>query len=179
MTNNKKLQEYFEFTESDLEENRQGHITEDQELIVKDKTNTFNNRAFIILFAFIFVYFVILSISENTKNIFETSFFLNSGIVVGITIMILFFRSIGRNDLTVNQVEGKVNFVWVEEKYQDSPRSSYSHSTLTRLKMRVKKVSFDVDEELMDIIDQGDACRFYYTSGGDILSAEFIKGSEK
>lgn len=177
MTTNEKLQEYFDFTESDLEENRQGRITKDQELIVKDKTNTFNNRAIVIVMALLLFYFISLSTSMTTREILESNFlFVSGAIIVGMALFLL-LRTSGRNDYTLNQIEGKVNFVWVEERSRGT--SLTRDATVRSFKMRVKTHSFDVTEELMDIIDQGDVCRIYYTSGGDILSMESVKETEK
>lgn len=173
MAKNERLQEYFDFTESELEENRQGRVTEDQDLIIKEKTQQYNNRAIavvLILLAVIFV--VILNSTSGVKDFSIMEALTFPLIIAGGVVVFLIHRTALRNDYSVKKVEGKVNFVWVEERSRGSGKTDYT--TVSRFKMRVGGVSFNVSEDLMDIIDQGDNVRFYYTSGGDIVSAEFV-----
>lgn len=178
MTNNEKLQEYFNFTQSDLQENRQGQVSEDQRLLVKGRNQRFNNNILIVL---VFILVISAGAAIYTRNaISNVSDFPFSSAVVGpgITIVIMAVYMINRSkkksDFSLQKVEGKVNFVWVEERIRNNSNAGPDYKTVRSLQMRVGGESFNVREELMDIINQGDNVRFYYTGGGDIVSAEFV-----
>ena len=175
MSNNEMLQEYFDFTESELEENRQGRVTEEQALIIKERTQKYNNLAVAVMLIMLAVAFVIiLNSTSDVKDFPIMEAMAIPLIIAGAVVVFLILRTVSKNDLTVQKVEGKVNFVWVEERTREAGNLGYT--TVSRFKMRVGRISFDVREELMDIIDQGNCYRFFYTSGGDILSAEVVDG---
>lgn len=173
MSNNEMLREYFDFTESELEENRQGRVTEEQVLIIKERTQTYNNLVVAITLIMLAIVFgIILNSTSGVKDfpILETMaipLFLAVGVVI-----FLVLRTTSKNDFSVKKVEGKVNFVWAEERTRGS--KSTESTTVSRFKMRVGRISFDARAELMDIIDPGERYRFFYTKGGDILSAEVV-----
>ncbi len=174
MSNNGMLQEYFDFTESELEENRQGRVTEEQALIIKERTQKYNNLAVAItLLLLAVVVGIILNSTSDVKDfpIMETMSI--PLMIAGGVVIFLVLRTVSKNDFSVQKVEGKVNFVWVEERTRGSWKTG--DATVSRFKMRVGGKSFDVREELMDIIDSGERYRFFYTSGGDILSAEVLE----
>lgn len=174
MSKTEMLQEYFDFTENELEENRQGRVTEEQVLIVKEKTQKYNNLAMagtLILLAVVFG--ITLNSTSGVKDFPIMEAMTMPLIIAGGVIIFLILRTASKNDITLQKVEGKVNFVWVEERTRGSWKAD--DTTVSRFKMRVGGKSFDVREELMDIINQGENVRFYYTSGGDIVSAEFIE----
>ena len=175
MSKNEKLQEYFDFTVDDLEENIQGRITEDQQLLVKNKLqNEISGVVFIaIVLGFITLVFNIGRFSNEAD--FKNSLILPGFIAVFVALFIL-FRYGKKSDYSLKTIEGRVNFVWVERTVRGS--SNFVDRTTPRLKMRVKDVSFDVREGLMDILDQGDICRFYYTGGGDIVAAKVIDNKD-
>lgn len=174
MSNNEMLQEYFDFTESELEENRQGRVTEEQVLIIKERTQKYNNLAVgITLIMLTVAYVIILNSTSDVKDFPVMEAMTIPLIIAGGVVVFLILRTASKNDFSVQKVEGKVNFVWVEERTRESGKMGYT--TVSRFKMRVGRISFDAREELMDIINQGDNVRFYYTSGGEIISAEFIE----
>ena len=177
MSTNEKLQQYFNFNQSDLQANRQGRVTENQQAHVKGKVQRFNSRIII----FIVVTFVIaFGVNFAIRMASASGGFSNSiptaalGPVITIVILILFmvFRTNKKNDLSLKKAEGTVNFVWVERQVANMDRTGYK--TEKSLEMRVGGISFNVNQNLMDIINQGDNVRFYYTGGGDIVSAEFV-----
>ncbi len=174
MSNNEKLQEYFDFTESELEENRQGRVTEEQGLIIKERTQKYNNLALagtLILLAVAFG--IILNSTSDVKDYPIMDAMTVPIIIAGGVVIFLLLRTASKNDFTVQKVEGKVNFAWVEERTRGSWKTG--DTPVSRFKMRVGGKSFDVREELMDIIDPGERYRFFYTSGGDILSVEVLE----
>lgn len=176
MSNNEKLQEYFDFTESELEENRQGRVTEEQVLIIKEKTQNYNNLAIagtLILLAIAFG--IILNSTSGVKDFPIMEAMTVPIVIAGGVIIFLILRTASKNDVSVQKVEGKVNFAWVEERSRGSWKTG--DTPVSRFKMRVGGKSFDVREELMDIIDPGERYRFFYTSGGDILSVEVLEKS--
>ncbi|HNO94431.1 MAG TPA: hypothetical protein PKJ84_09680 [Anaerolineales bacterium] len=178
MTKNEKLQEYFNFTQSDLQENRQGQVSEDQRLIVKNRAQRFNNNILIVL-----VFILVISAGAaafTRKAVLSASGFpfspalLGPGITIVIMTVYMLNRSKKKSDFSLHKAEGTVNFVWVEERVRNHSNSGPDYKTVRSLQMRVGGESFNVREELMDIINQGDNARFYYTGGGDIVSAEFV-----
>ena len=174
MSNNEMLREYFDFTESELEENRQGCVTEEQGLIIKERTQKYNNLAVAVTLIMLFLAFVIiLNSTSDVKDVSVMEAMTMPLIIAGGVVIFLIIRTASKNDFSVQKVEGKVNFVWVEERTRGSWKTG--DTPVSRFKMRVGGKSFDVREELMDIIDQGDRYRFFYTSGGDILSAEVLE----
>ncbi|MBL8079674.1 MAG: hypothetical protein JNM55_17030 [Anaerolineales bacterium] len=176
MTKVESLQKYFEFNQSDLEANRQGRVTENQQARVKGRVQRFNSRILIfvaILLVIATVSFAVRTASGtgNSEGGFPTSFLFGPAITIIILIAFIANRTNKKNDLSLKTIEGTVNFVWVENRVPNQDRTGYK--TEKSLEMRVGGVSFHVNQRLMDIIDQGDHCRFYYTGGGEIISAEF------
>lgn len=179
MSKELKLQEYFNFTQSDLQENRQGRITENQRAHVKGKVQRFNSRILVFM-AFLLIlsvgaFFVVrvASASAGSSGGLPVFAILGPGLTVVVLIVFMASRTNRKNDLSIQKAEGTVNFVWVEHRIMNQDQTGYK--TEKRLQMRVSGVSFNVNEKLMDIINQGDNYRFYYTGGGDILSAEFLQ----
>lgn len=169
MSKNEKLQEYFDFTETDLQENRQGHVSKDQQLLVKNKLqNEINGILFVLLVLGIIFVAINLGNSNNFAEFQKT--LIVPGFAVVFAFLFILYRYANKSDMTLSSVEGKVNFVWVEESVRDNG----TYRTSRRLKMHIKDISFDVKKDLLEVIDQNDHIRFYYTGGGDIISAEFI-----
>ncbi|MBE0671347.1 MAG: hypothetical protein IH588_12220 [Anaerolineales bacterium] len=177
MTKDLKLQEYFKFTQSDLQQNQQGRVTEKQQAHVKGKVQRFNSRIIVVLVIMFVIGFGVnfavrmASASGNFSGSIPTAAL---GPVITIVVLILFmvFRTNKKNDFSLKKVEGTVNFAWVERRVSNMDRTGYK--TEKSLEMRVGGVTFNVSPNLMDIIDQGDNVRFYYTGGGEIVSAEFV-----
>jgi hypothetical protein len=172
MTKNEKLQEFFDFTNEDLEENRQGRVSEDQLALVKIKLQ---NEITAIVFVFVVLGFIALVISfGNSQNsaAFQKTLFTTLAVGVMAAIYIL-FRYAYKSDYSLSSIEGKANFVWVEERV----KYNGTYRTTRRLKLHIKDISFDVKKDLLEIIDQGDHCRFYYTNGGDIVSVECLNNN--
>lgn len=169
MTKNEKLQEYFDFTETDLNENSQGRVSEDQKLLVKNKLQ---NQINAILFILIVLGFITVAINLGRSNDFaEFQKTLVIPAFIGVfAFLYILYQYANKSDLSLKSVEGKVNFVWVEERIRDNG----TYRTSRRLKMHVKDISFDVQKDLLEVIDQGDDIHFYYTGGGDIISAEYL-----
>lgn len=172
MPNTEKLQEYFDFTPGDLRENRQGHVTETQRALLKSRAQSFNIRAMIMLLVVgapvVAIFFII---KEELDTLPPVAFIVPVATVLPLVVFFL-HRANKMKDVSLQQVEGAVNFVWVESQVR---RADDHYRTETSLKMHVDEISFNVDESLIGIINQGDNVRFYYAGGsGDILSAEFL-----
>lgn len=178
MSKDLKLQEYFNFTQSDLQANRQGRVTENQRAHVKGKVQRFNSRIVIflavILLISVAVFFSVRMASASAGSLdgLPITAFLGPGVTVVILVIFMASRTNKKNDFSLQKAEGAVNFIWVERRIMNQDQTGYK--TEKSLQMRVDGVSFNVSQNLMDILNQGDNLRFYYTGGGDIVSAEFV-----
>lgn len=172
MTKQERLQYYFEFTEDDLKNNRLGKVTASQQQALQEKTKKEAIRLFGIFAGVGLLFFVVDRVRFPTSN---SSF---SWTILALLLVIAFvsmtLRIIKRSNISLSSISGEVNFMWEEEKIQDV-ENIHQYTTVYRLKMRVGRISFDVDKSLQSIINQGDNIRLYYTGGGDIISAEFVE----
>lgn len=179
MSKELKLQQYFNFTPNDLQANRQGRVTENQQMHIKGKVQRFNSRILIFIAVVLMIsmgaFFAVrmVAASSNSDSELSTSFLLGPAITLIVLTVFMASRTNKKNDYSLKQVEGTVNFVWVERRVANQDNTGYK--TEKSLQMRVDGVSFNVSQNLMDIIDQSDNVRFYYTVGGDIVSAEFVE----
>jgi hypothetical protein len=183
------LKKFFNFDENDLNTNRSGKLSAKQ----KTKLETSEKGAdqilvgagiVFILIALIIVYFVA---GNAILRLFSGS--LNSGdiltIILGGGLPILFFgffaygafkMGSSKFDNTVLSVQGKVNFVKVEKQVPTSTSEVSNYRTVQQYELRVGKVAFEnVDEELLNMMEEGHTYAFYYTKDTKkILSCEFI-----
>lgn len=178
MSKDIKLQEYFNFTQNDLQANRQGRVTENQQTRIKGKVQRFNSRIIVFL---VVIFVVAFGMNFGIRMASAGASFSGSipiaalGPVITAIVLVLFmvFRSNKKKDFSLKKAEGAVNFVWVERQVANQDQTGYK--TEKSLQMRVGDTSFNVSQNLMDILNQGDNVRFYYTGGGDIVSAEFVE----
>ncbi len=94
----------------------------------------------------------------------------------GILIVILkvvFDRANQKVDTTVRRVEGTVNFIWVERRERNTSKTGPTYKTVRVLEMRIGGETFNVNNELPNVINQGEEWIFYYTNHPfKFLSAE-------
>lgn len=185
-----QLRKFFEFDESDLAANRSGKLSAKQ----KTKLETSEKGAdqifigagiFFIVIALIIIYFVA---GESILKLFSGESLTSSdtlSIVLGgglPTLLFGFFAygafklGTSKLDNSVQTVQGKVNFVKVEKQVPTSTSSVSNYRTVEQYELRVGKIAFEnVDEELLNIINEGDTYVFNYTKQTkQILSCEFI-----
>ena len=185
-----KLRKFFEFDENDLAVNRSNKLSARQ----KTKLETSEKGAdqifigagiFFIVVGLIVIYFVA---GDSIMKLFSGESLSSSdtlAIALGGGLPALLFGFFGfgaiklgtsKIDNSVQNVQGKVNFVKVEKQVPTSASSVSSYRTVQQYELRVGKIAFEnVGEELLNIIEEGDTYAFYYTKQTkQILSCEFI-----
>jgi hypothetical protein len=182
-----ELRKFFEFNESDLNANRSGQLSPKQKKTLEE--NEKGGDQILIGFGVIIALIGLALIFWNGRNVLEDWISFPHDLVsllVGVLLPLGLcgFFSIGafriafsKNDNTVQKAEGKVKLVKVEKKIEDSTSDAFRYKTVEQYELRVGGVNFEnVDEDLLNIIDDGDVYAFYYTKGTkQILSAEQMK----
>lgn len=183
-----ELRAFFEFDEGDLSANRAGRLSEKQSLKINEAESGANQ-----IFFWAGVIFILLALA-GTYGILKSAIgagmtFTNTsdivGAAVGLVVIwgILGFLAVGsfrlsksKMDSSVQKVEGRVNFVKVEKRVPNTANVGPKYRTEQQYELRVGRTIFeDVDEELPNIIEEGNMYAFYYTKETkDILSCEFI-----
>ena len=191
-----ELSKFLDFDEFDLNANRLGRLsTRQQKKLAEDER--FAKKIFIgagLGFILIAVGITIGMIASAIRqgltfsNMFTHDMFLGIAVGIGVPWLVLGFFALlafrlaaSRFDTSVQSVEGRVNFVKVEKQVSSrSAGGSMTSHTVEEYELRVGRVNFeDVDEELLNIIEEGDVYTFYYTRDAkDILSVELVKKGE-
>jgi hypothetical protein len=186
-----QLRRFFDFDESDLNANRAGRLSVKQEKrtqeFEKDTSKTFRNIGIgLILLNILIVAGFILNVTGSGFSFSTASrddligmaaMMVVPTIIIGFFVWVMFWLAASKLDHSLQKAEGEVNFVKVEkrESYKTASGST-SQRTVQQYELRVGRVKFeDVDEELLNIIKEGDFYTFYYTKDAkEILSCEYI-----
>ncbi|MBK9207893.1 MAG: hypothetical protein IPL71_06175 [Anaerolineales bacterium] len=97
------------------------------------------------------------------------------GVILIWILRFIFARANRKVDIAVRRVEGSVNFMWVERRERNHSKSGSTYKTVRVLEMRIGSETFNIDNNLPNIINQGEEWIFYYTSHPFLfLSAEKI-----
>jgi hypothetical protein len=187
-----QLRRFFDFDESDLDANRAGRLSIKQEKrtqeFEKDTSKTFRNIGIgLILLNILIVAGFILNVTGNGFSFSTASrddiigmaaMMVVPTVIIGLFVWVMFWLAASKLDHSLQKAEGEVNFVKVEkrESYKTASGST-SQRTVQQYELRVGRVKFeDVNEELLNILREGDIYIFYYTKDAkDILSCEFIR----
>jgi hypothetical protein len=181
MTKKQELEEYFQFTQDDLTQNKKGIVSENQKKEVMRRRltralKTLILLALIISIAAIIVAFNLRGASIKIPSALWVRFFLVLAVIVGI----IFFPAFKKQDFALKSAHGKVDFVRVVKQEVDDSRSN-SHTNWTDPKrtrlsvyyeMHIEDRVFDADDKLMEIVPKGDICRVYYIGSGTVISME-------
>ncbi|MBN8583024.1 MAG: hypothetical protein J0L96_20330 [Anaerolineae bacterium] len=98
------------------------------------------------------------------------------GGVLLVVLKFVFDRANKKVDTTVRRVEGIVNFIWVERRERNTSKTGPTYKTVRVLEMRIGGETFNVNNELPNVINQGEEWIFYYTYHPfKFLSAEKMK----
>ena len=188
----KQLMEFWDYTESDLNANQHGQLTEKQKSVLaeKQKEQKSHNSCLGAIVVGVLGFMVVGTLlnpalsawrdlnKEGGNNMQSIAIMAVLGllllIIVGVSVVV--FKRINRKaDHIIRHADGTVNFVWVERKERTSTGSGYK--TVRSLEMRVgPETKFTgMSDKLPSLIDQGDEWIFYYVNYPFMfLSAEKI-----
>jgi hypothetical protein len=193
------LNEKWNFDDTDLSANRMGQLTQKQKdlLAEKAKSHKSSNTIIGIVIAVIFGGTLLTAVFVPILAAVAGSYLENGGITpqamqislllicVGLFVLVLFgvglifvlrfifARANRKVDLAVRRIEGSVNFVWVERRHRNTSKSGPTYKTVRVLEMRIAGETFSIDNDLPNIINQGEEWVFYYTNHPFLfLSAE-------
>ncbi|MBK9778597.1 MAG: hypothetical protein IPP55_00870 [Anaerolineales bacterium] len=194
-----KIMEVLGFDDADLGSNRLGQLTQKQKDLLAEKAKSHKsfNTIIGVIIAVVFGGALLTglgapilaavggSLLESGKVTTEALLALIPIICVvlfvlvifgGILIVILkvvFDRANQKVDTTVRRVEGTVNFIWVERRERNTSKTGPTYKTVRVLEMRIGGETFNVNNELPNVINQGEEWIFYYTNHPfKFLSAE-------
>jgi hypothetical protein len=161
---NQKLTQYFKFDESDLQANRNGKISAAQQAHIKSDSGSGH---ILVLFLGLVILAAtstpLISTLRSSQTTTPTEWlFAAASLLIGLGIDAWLLRRVRmKEEYQVGKVEGRVNIV----------TTSGNHTTYYELHVGGQK--FDVDEDISDVMNQGDACIVYYIKEyNDVLSVE-------
>ena len=189
-----ELQKYFEFNEADRIANRAGKLSKKQEETIRASEASFARSTAkfsvsVILFGIALSAAIILfgmpgeiSLDGLKYRFAQDAEGMMAAIgIPGILVLIFvggaFLIARTKVDHSVQKAEGKVNFVKVEKRDSDvSADGTTKYHDVEEYELRVGRKAFEnVDEEMLNLINEGDTYAFYYTKDAEqILSCELI-----
>jgi hypothetical protein len=196
------LEQVLNFDEADLASNRLNQLTQKQknELAEKAKSHKSFNTIIGVIIAVVFGGALLTGIGapilaavggsllESGKVTTEALLTLIPTICVVLFVLVIFGgflivilkvifdRANKKVDTTVRRVEGTVNFIWVEKRKRNPSKTGPTYKTVRVLEMRIGGETFNVNNELPNVINQGEEWIFYYTNHPfKFLSAEKMK----
>lgn len=186
-----QLRRFFDFDDTDLASNRMGVLSQKQKKRIqeteKSTSKTFRTIGFgLILLNLCIIAGFILSVTgegfsfataRRDDIIGMTAMMVVPTVIIGFFVWVMFWLAASKSDYSLQKAEGEVNFVKVEKSQSYKTASgSTSQRTVQQYELRVGRFKFeDVNEELLNIIKEGDVYTFYYTKDAkDILSCEFV-----
>jgi hypothetical protein len=192
---NPELSRFLDFDEFDLTANRLGRLSPKQQKKLAEGERFAKNvfigagLVFILIAVGVTIGMIASGIARGlTFSNISPEDIVGMAVGIGLPWLVLGLFALGafrlaatRLDTSVLSVEGRVNFVKVEKQVSSrSAGGSTTSHTVEEYELRVGSVNFeDVDEELLNIIEEGDIYAFYYTKDAkDILSAELVKKRE-
>ena len=197
-----KIMEVLDFDDADLGANRLGQLTQKQKVVLTEKAKSHKsfNTIIGVIIAVVFGGALLTglgtpilaavggSLLESGKVTTEALialipiicaalfFLVIFGVVLIVVLRVVFERANRKVDTTVRRVEGMVNFVWVERRERNTSKTGPTYKTVRVLEMRISGETFNVNNELPNVINQGEEWIFYYTKHPfKFLSAERVK----
>jgi hypothetical protein len=177
-----KLKQYFKFDEADLNANRNGYFTEKQKarLALEDKSGrkwSLTGGIVLLLIAAGGLAGAIAGWIGDSDWGFRIGFGLGFGVIWpliwGGLGAALLSSSFSKHEFKLARVQGRANIVR-KESY-----SSEHHTTSVYHELHIGGVEFSVDEDLADVIMQGDECTLYYIKdSSEIMSGEFVSSAK-
>ncbi len=203
MTNT--LEQVLNFDDADLSSNRLGQLTQKQKDLLAEKAKSHKsfNITIGVIIAVVFGGALLTGLGapilatlggsflESGKVTTEALltlipiicgglfFLVIFGVVLIVVLRVVFERANRKVDTTVRRVEGIVNFIWVEKRKRNPSKTGPTYKTVRVLEMRIGGETFNVNNELPNVINQGEEWIFYYTNHPfKFLSAEKLAKGE-
>ena len=197
-----KVMEVLGFDDADLGANRLNQLTQKQKNLLAEKAKSHKsfNTIIGVIIAVVFGGALLTglgapilaavggSLLESGKVTTETLialipiicaglfFLVIFGVVLIVVLRVVFERANRKVDTTVRRVEGTVNFIWVERRERNTSKTGPTYKTVRVLEMRIGGETFNVNNELPNVINQGEEWVFYYANHPfKFLSAERVK----
>ena len=181
----RKLQDFYEFDDADLEANRNGRMTDKQTQMMAIRNRNFRRIGYLGGGFFLFIAllalclwlmaFALWSLTNTWAGFLGGTVGAGIGVVggaIGATLLLRYRLSRGNGKFVFKKTEGPV----AVEKIHTSSSGTASRG-FTEYHMTIGGVEFVLDDELVHIIKNGELWAFYYLDfqnglEGLILSAE-------
>jgi hypothetical protein len=173
-----KLKEYFRFDEADLEANRNGRFSENQQARLIENDKKIQRRWGWRSIPFLLIAGIGPAAALGPGDFFGWGWKIAWGLVWtglwgGIGLVMLISALSKTKPLVLAKATGKVNIV------RDRSYRSSTHTRGSSLQLHIGRHAFDMDEELVDIMMQGDEYIVHYEKDwNEIVSAERVSNSK-
>ena len=182
-----KLMDYFKFDEDDLAANRLGSFTDKQKARLAREGKSDRTKHYIgagcLLIVTIFLVLVAVALAFFARPPLKGWDKIWIAVFGFLALWPFFFMisnlqsAFAKFQVKLQKVEGPVNIIKAERTSTDTDLDGMSHTShYFAYELHIRGEEFDVDEDLADVMMQGDTYAIYYSEGseGDILSAELI-----